>query len=264
MLQDISIPRPCRLRSTLGNLDLRIEDMGTSRDGRYAVLWSGGKDSCLALWRACHSGIRVRTLLNFVDQRSRRVRFHAVRAELIAEQARALDLKLEQHETAANDYASVVGDALKALKARGYDGIVAGDIHLERVRHWNQQQTARVGLELLEPLWHADARQLLTSFVSAGFRAVLTCCDNKWPDTLRIGREIDKHFVSEVLRNSQFDACGENGEYHSFVFDGPLFSRPVQWAPGEFRRSNGFTQVDLVPLSESVRSLKGTKSPTVE
>src|SRR5712671_3692538 len=197
--------------------------MRISHPGSYAVLWSGGKDSCLALWRAWNAGVRVGALLNFFDEESRRVRFHSVRAELIGEQARALDLELGQYQTRSDNYAAVVADALHSLKARGYDGIVAGDIHLEEVRQWNQRQAEEAGLELLEPLWRSDARELLNSFVSAGFRAVLTCCDDRWSDTLQPGREIDDLFINDVFRDGQFDGCGENGEYHTFVFDGPLF-----------------------------------------
>ena len=223
--------------------------MDTSQGRPYAVLWSGGKDSCLALWRAWNAGIRVSALLNFFDEESRRVRFHSVRAELIGEQARALELELGQYPTRADHYASAVAHALHVLKSRGFKGIIAGDIHLEEVRQWNQHQAGEAGLELVEPLWHSDGRELLRSFVSAGFRAILTCCDDRWPDTLQAGREIDNRFIDDVLRDGQFDTCGENGEYHSFVFDGPLFSRAVEWAPGEFRRSNRFTQLDLVPCS---------------
>jgi uncharacterized protein (TIGR00290 family) len=212
----------------------------------YAVLWSGGKDSCLALWRARQSGLRVDGLLNFFDEASCRVRFHAVRATLIAEQARALGLDIFQYGTRPDSFATTFADALHELKARGYAGIIAGDIHLEDVRQWNEDQVSGAGLRLVEPLWHRGDPVMLEEFVAAGFRAVLTCCDDKWAAALWPGREIDHEFVADVSRISGFDACGEHGEYHTFVFDGPLFLHRINWFPGEIRRSNGFSQIDLV------------------
>ena len=212
----------------------------------YAVLWSGGKDSCLALWRARQTGIRVAGLVNFYDETSARVRFHAVRAGLIAEQARALGLELFQYPTGPESFAAAFASALHGLKERGYAGVIAGDIHLEDVRRWNEDQASNAGLQLVEPLWHCDARALLEEFVAAGFRALLTCTGHRWRDVLWPGREIDQDFVADVSDVAGLDACGERGEYHSFVFDGPLFSRSVACVPGQLRSSNGFEQIDLV------------------
>jgi uncharacterized protein (TIGR00290 family) len=216
---------------------------------KYAMLWSGGKDSCLALWRAREEGLRVDGLLNFFDGGSNRVRFHAVRAELIAQQARALRLELFQYATSPDSFTITFGEALKALKVDGYTGLVAGDIHLDSVRQWNEEQVTGVGIRLVEPLWHDGGFALLQAFIAAGFRAVLTCCDDRWADALWPGREIDHNFILDVSRIADLDACGENGDYHSFVFDGPLFSQRINWLPGEIRRLNGFSQLDLVPES---------------
>ena len=213
----------------------------------HAVLWSGGKDSCFALWKAREMGVLVEGLVNFFDAASGRVRFHAVRAALIAEQARACGLPLAQYPTQPESYATTFGEALATLKARGYAGIVAGDIHLEEVRQWNAERAAAAGLRLLEPLWQQGGPALLEAFVAAGFRAVITGCSDRWPGALWPGREIDRAFLADVSGIADLDACGENGEYHSFVFDGPCFAHPVQWVPGEIRRSAGFSQLDLVP-----------------
>jgi uncharacterized protein (TIGR00290 family) len=212
----------------------------------YAVLWSGGKDSCLALWRARQLGFRIDGLLNFFDEATGRVRFHAVREGLIAAQGLALGLETFQYGTRPESFAATFATALGELKDRGYAGVIAGDIHLDDVRQWNEENTNSAGLRLVEPLWHCGGTAMLELFIAAGFRAVLTCCDNRWANTLWPGREIDQEFVADVSRIAGFDACGEHGEYHSFVFDGPLFLNRVNWSLGEIRHSNGFSQIDLI------------------
>ncbi|HEY6235302.1 MAG TPA: hypothetical protein VIW69_09405, partial [Candidatus Elarobacter sp.] len=216
-------------------------------EDRYAVLWSGGKDSCLALWRARKLGLRVTCLVNFFDEDSQRVRFHATRTDLIAKQAAAADLELAQWSTRPESYATVTADALRTLKDKGYAGVIAGDIHLADVRQSNEELAAGAGLVLVEPLWHDDGIELLEDFVGSAFRAVLTCCDDRWPDILWPGREIDREFIADVSHAAAIDANGEQGEYHSFAFDGPLFAHPVRWSAGIIRRSNGFSQLDLLP-----------------
>jgi uncharacterized protein (TIGR00290 family) len=221
---------------------------------RYAMLWSGGKDSCLALWWARSTGLTVTGLVNFYDEISERVRFHGVRASLIAEQAEALGMELFQYATSTESFAPTFAHALRELKMQGHHGIIAGDIHLEDVRQWNADQAAGAELELVEPLWHRGGVALLEEFVAARFRAVLTCCGDAWPDVLTVGREIDTEWTAEVSRTPNLDASGEHGEYHTFVFDGPLFSHAVGWSAGEIRRANGFTQIDLVPRAFSADS----------
>jgi len=229
--------------------------MPQTEDDSYAVLWSGGKDSCLALWRAREAGLCVTALLNFIDKSSNRVRFHAVRSALIAEQAQKLRLELLQFATAPDSFADSFEAALRTLKVRDYTGVVAGDIHLEDVRQWNEDRATAAGLRCVEPLWREAGLDILRSFVDAGFRAVLTCCDERWKSVLWPGREIDSDFISDVSSVGDLDVCGERGEYHSFVFAGPLFSSPVVWVPGEIRRSNGFSQIDLISEQRLTKTL---------
>jgi uncharacterized protein (TIGR00290 family) len=230
----------------------------------YAVLWSGGKDSCLALWRARQAGLRVSSLVNFIDEYSARVRFHGVRSTMIARQAQELKLDLIQVGTKPDCFADSFDAALHALKDRGHAGVIAGDIHLQDVRQWNEQRAAAAGLQCIEPLWHDEGLNILRSLVEARFRAVVTCCDETWQRILWPGREIDKAFIADVSRSSEFDVCGERGEYHSFVFDGPIFSNPVDWHTGEIRRSNGFCQIDLLSEFDSVKQRPLTRFDRAE
>ncbi len=218
-------------------------------DVEFGALWSGGKDSCLALWRARRRGLRVGALLNFFDAASERVRFHATRRRLIADQAAALGLRLFQRPSEPQGYGTAFAAALSELREAGYGGVVAGDIHLRDVRDWTGEQAAEAGLHLVEPLWLDEARCILEELVDAGFRAVVTCCNTAKLDRSWLGRLIDHSFVREVLALEGVDPCGERGEFHSFVYDGPLFERPVRWRPGAVRESAEFAQLDLVPES---------------
>jgi diphthine-ammonia ligase len=226
----------------------RTDRAGSPPPGPHAVLWSGGKDSCLALWRARRAGYSVNALVNFFDEASGRVRFHAVRANLIGAQAAAMDLELFQHATLPDTYATCFAEALGNLKTAGYVGLIAGDIHLTDVRGVNQEAAFAAGLHLVEPLWHLNGVMMLREFLDAGFEAVLTCCKEGLHDVLQPGRRIDAAFVSAVAAADIIDVSGENGEYHSFVFDGPLFAHAIRWKPGEIRRTNGFAQLDLIPI----------------
>ncbi len=219
--------------------------MNGHTERRYATLWSGGKDSCLALWRAKQSGLGVTGLVNFFDELTDRVRFHAVRSALIRDQASALSLSMYQYATRPDSYSGAFSNALAELRTTGYDGIIAGDIHLQDVRQWNEEQARSANLLLVEPLWHSNGLEMLEEFVAAGFRSVLTCCDDRWSSVLWPGRD-NQEFIADVSRISGLDVCGEQGEYHSFVYDGPLFSHRIDWVPGAIRRANGFSQIDLV------------------
>jgi len=212
---------------------------------RYAVMWSGGKDSALAADRARRSGLDIACLLNFYDQESGRVRFHATRAELVAEQAAAAGIAIRQYATSWSDFEPAFRGALEALVGDGVAGVVFGDIHLADVRAWYEERVRAAGLEHVEPLWGEPPRDLLDEFVATGGRAVITCCETAKIDESWLGRIVDEHFARDI-QNIPIDPCGENGEYHSFAFAGPLFARPVRWSPGETRSDGRFAQLDLV------------------
>jgi diphthine-ammonia ligase len=219
---------------------------------RCAVMWSGGKDSALAAERARRSGVEIACLVNFYDEATGRVRFHATRTELIAAQADAIGVPLVQRGTTWPGFDKAFGDTLRALVGDGIDGIVFGDIHLADVRAWHETRVRAAGLAHVEPLWGEAPRELLEEFVATGGSAVVTCCELDKLDESWLGRVIDERFVREIVA-LPIDACGENGEYHSFAFAGPLFFRPVQHAAGERRSDGRFVQLDLLPGSDARR-----------
>jgi uncharacterized protein (TIGR00290 family) len=214
---------------------------------RCAVMWSGGKDSALAAHRARRDGVEIACLVNFYDEETGRVRFHATRTALITAQAEATGVPLVQRGTTWSGFDKAFGDTLDALARDGIDGIVFGDIHLADVRAWYEVRVRAAGLAHVEPLWGDDPHALLAEFVATGGRAVVTCCESEKLDDSWLGRIIDDRFVRDIAR-VPIDPCGENGEYHSFAFAGPLFSRPVPHAVGERRSDGRFAQLDLVTI----------------
>lgn len=207
-------------------------------------MWSGGKDSALALTRARARGLSVTRLLNFHDAASDRVRFHATRAEVIRAQVAAIGLELRQYGTAWDAYEPALRGALAGLKEEGFAGVVFGDIHLADVRAWYEERVTANGLEHVEPIWHERPIDLVREFVAGGGRAVVTCIEDAKLDRSWLGRVIDEDFVREVA-GLPVDPAGENGEYHSFAFAGPLFGSPLRWRPGEHRQDGRFSQLDI-------------------
>ena len=207
-------------------------------------MWSGGKDGALALLRARARGLEVTRLLNFHDAASDRVRFHATRAEVIRAQAAAIGIEIRQFATAWDDYEGALVSALAGLRAEGFLGVIFGDIHLADVRAWYEERVRASGLEHIEPIWGEPPADLVREFVEGGSRAVITCVEDAKLDPSWLGRIIDPDFVRDVEALS-IDPAGENGEYHSFAFAGPLFRAPLRWRPGEHRRDGGFSQLDI-------------------
>jgi uncharacterized protein (TIGR00290 family) len=210
----------------------------------HALMWSGGKDSALALWRARQRGLRVDWLVNVSDRATGRVRFHATPTAAIARQADAAGVRLVSLPTDWETFDVSLRQALDALVRDGCRGVVFGDIHLADVRAWYEERTRAAGLEHVEPLWGEAPAALLAEFVAIGGRAVLTCVETAKLDRSWLGRVIDADFVRDIAATG-IDPCGENGEYHSFAYRGPFFNAAVPWRAGERRDDGRFAQLDL-------------------
>jgi uncharacterized protein (TIGR00290 family) len=213
--------------------------------GRHALMWSGGKDSALALDRAIKSGIDVDRLLSFYDAATRRVRFHATRVEMLEAQAAAIGIDLRAVPTTWQEMEANLRAQLYSMREEGFTGVVFGDIHLADVRAWYEERVIAAGLLHVEPLWGDPPRLLLDEFVLSGGRAVVICVEVAKLDESWLGRVIDDRFVSDIA-STGVDACGENGEYHSFAFAGPVFKKALSWTAGERRIDSGFAQLDLL------------------
>ncbi len=210
----------------------------------YALMWSGGKDSALALDRARRAGIEVTRLVSLYDSPTRRVRFHATRVEMLEAQAAAIGIDLHSVSTTWPQMEATLRRELASLKSQGFAGVVFGDIHLSDVRSWYEDRVTAAGLEHVEPIWGEPPQALLNEFISLGGRAVLTCVELAKLDESWLGRVTDESFASEMTMTG-VDPCGENGEYHSFAFDGPVFNQRVAWRAGARHVDGGFAQLDL-------------------
>jgi uncharacterized protein (TIGR00290 family) len=212
--------------------------------------WSGGKDSCLALWEIHRAAeLRVAALLTTVTRDYERISMHGVRCSLLQRQAEALGLPLHQVQIpkgASNaDYEAEMGRAFARHRALGVNRVAFGDLFLEDIRAYRQRLLAEHHMSGLYPLWGRDTRQLIREFIGLGFRTVVVCVDPAKLDPRFVGRTIDEQFLQELPAG--VDPCGENGEFHTFVFDGPLFSTPVDFALGEIVQREGFWFCDLLP-----------------
>lgn len=183
------------------------------------VSWSGGKDSALAAYRARQQGHQLAYLLNCVDEDGARSRSHGLPAEVIGLQARAMDIPLIQVHTSWEEYEAHFKEAMGMLVRVGVTGGVFGDMAIEEHRAWVERVCAEVGIAPLLPLWGEDPEELLEEFWAAGFRAVVVASriDPAW-----VGRPLDRALVAEI-RARGAHPCGEWGEYHTLVTEGPLF-----------------------------------------
>jgi uncharacterized protein (TIGR00290 family) len=188
--------------------------------------WSGGKDSCLALHRALRAGLDVRTLVTMLDESGDRSRSHAIAPEVLRDQASALGRALVLARASWADYERVLVGTLRELRAVGHDAAIFGDIDLAPHREWEERVAAAAAMTAHLPLWGEPRRALVDEFLDAGFRAVVVCVNGGWLDRTFAGREFDRSFLADLPAN--VDPCGENGEFHTFVYDGPLFERPVR------------------------------------
>ena len=216
-----------------------------------ALLWSGGKDSALALrvLRAS-SQWEPRVLLTTVTQPYDRISIHGVRRVLLEAQAAALGVPLHivaVPQSCTNEqYENALGAALQELRAQNIARVAAGDLNLQDVRAYREALLARYGLAALFPLWERPTASLAREFIGAGFRAILSCVDTRALDASFAGRAFDASLLRDLP--SAVDPCGENGEFHSFVWDGPGFARPVECKRGAVvLRDERFAFCDLLP-----------------
>ncbi|MFH1771458.1 MAG: diphthine--ammonia ligase [Candidatus Omnitrophota bacterium] len=219
---------------------------------KVLISWSGGKDSAFALYEIIKTKqYEVAALLTTVTRDYDRISMHGVRTSLLEQQALSLGICLEKvfitKDAANGDYEAQMKNTLLNYKKNGVESVVVGDIFLEDLRRYREDKLSEAGLKAIFPLWGKDTKKLADSFINYGFKAALSCVDTKRLDKKFTGRLFSKGLVSELPEG--VDHCGENGEFHSFVFDGPIFKEPVAFVKGEIvLRDDRFCYCDFLPL----------------
>ena len=203
----------------------------TDKRKRVLVSWSGGKDSSLALHELRRSrGCEIAGLLTTVSKEYDRISHHGVRTELLEQQAAAVGLPLHKvylDACCSNEaYEAVMKEAMLGYREAGVQAVVFGDIFLEDLRRYRERKLSLVGMETLFPIWRRDTTELVRAFIDLGFKAYLSCVDGAKLDQSFAGRSIDLELLNDLPDG--VDPCGENGEFHTFVYDGPMFQTPVE------------------------------------
>jgi uncharacterized protein (TIGR00290 family) len=224
--------------------------------------WSGGKDSAFALYKILKDNIyQVEGLVTTINNQYKRISMHGVREALLDRQAESIGIPLEKlwlPDIASMEvYEEIMTKKMEDIKARQIEHAVYGDIFLEDLKKWREDQLARLGMKGVFPLWKKNSRKLVNEFIDLGFKTIVVSVDTKYLDESFAGRVIDGDFLKDLP--SHVDPCGENGEFHTFVFDGPIFGSPVSFTIGEKLykeypshgakngEQNGFWYCDLLP-----------------
>jgi uncharacterized protein (TIGR00290 family) len=226
-----------------------VEEDPKSTPAALALSWSSGKDSALALQALRREGVAVRALLTTVTEEYDRVSMHGVRGELVRAQAKSLGIPLVEvpiPPSCPNEvYEERMARALASASLCDVAAVAFGDLFLVDVRAYREERLASAGKHARFPLWGTNTTELAHSFVADGFRAHVVCLDPCRMPVSAAGREYDESFLAELP--ADVDPCGENGEFHTFVYAGPLFSRPIECAMGETVERDGFVFCDLRP-----------------
>lgn len=193
----------------------------------YLVSWSGGKDSCFALYQAMRQGYNISHLINFISQEPHRVRFHGTDVKLIQFQSQALEIPVLQWETTWEGYEKDFKEAVLSLIPSGIDGMIFGDIYLVEHRAWAERVCRDLGIRAVEPLWGMNAADVLSNFIDVGFEAIVISAKRELMQKEWMGHIVD-HSFREYLETKNIDPCGENGEYHTLVTAGPILKRRIR------------------------------------
>jgi uncharacterized protein (TIGR00290 family) len=214
-----------------------------------SLAWSGGKDSALALWslRERHGKLPA-SLMTTVTAEYERISMHGVRRELLARQAQLVGVPLVEVEIPGRCtnaiYEEQMAAAFASEQMSSVEEVAFGDLFLQDVREYRESRLTAAGKRALFPVWGFDTTELAHRFIALGFRAILVCVDPRALDSSFAGREFDESLIEDLP--PEVDPCGENGEFHTFVYDGPIFAGAVGCQRGEVVERDGFVFCDLL------------------
>jgi uncharacterized protein (TIGR00290 family) len=219
---------------------------------RAAASWSGGKDSALACYKSLQSGHEIACLLNFVSREYKRCCFHGIEAKLMKLQSDLIGIPIFQKEVTADmkEYEKEFKSAVCELKQRErIEGIVFGDVYLDEHRDWVERVCRELGVQAVLPLWSIPPAEVVKEFISAGFQAVLVSCKADLLGEEFVGMLVDEDFLNE-LQKRNICPCGENGEFHTFVLDGPLFRKRIAVTKSQPVLKKGFWEHWFLDIQE--------------
>lgn len=198
--------------------------------------WSGGKDSAMTLYRLRQTDdYAIQSLLTSVNSQYNRISMHGVRVQLLERQTESLGLPLHKllvpEMPSMDDYDRLMYETLNEFKAQDVTHSIFGDIFLEDLRKYREDQLAKVPMTGVFPIWKEPTEKLVREFMDVGFKAIIVCVNDRHLDKSFVGREIDQSFLDDLPET--VDPCGENGEFHSFVYDGPIFKELIKVKKGE-------------------------------
>ncbi|MFH2137364.1 MAG: diphthine--ammonia ligase [Candidatus Omnitrophota bacterium] len=219
------------------------------------VSWSAGKDSCLSLFRV-KDKYELSYLINMVNESGTHSRSHNIDVCLIEQQAVSMGIPLIQKKTSWETYEAVYKQTLLGLKDEGIAAGVFGDIDMQAHRDWVEQTSAHAGMQAILPLWLGEREALAREFIEAGFKAVVVAVNEKFLGPQWLGRTIDEQFLADLKQLGTVDLCGEKGEYHTFVYDGPGFKQPVDFTQGKVSAHSGCLFMELIPADKEIVQCK--------
>jgi uncharacterized protein (TIGR00290 family) len=211
--------------------------------------WSSGKDSAWALHTLRQDPeIELAGLFCTINRQFDRVAMHGVRVELLKKQAASVGLPLQIIELpfpcSNDDYAAIMTQFVEGAKSDGVECFAFGDLFLEDVRRYREEKLLGTGIKPIFPIWGIDTDVLSREMIDSGLKTVITCIDPRLAPEALVGREFDRQFLDALP--DTVDPCGENGEFHSFVFDGPMFKEQLEIAVGDIVRRDGFVFADIL------------------
>jgi len=215
------------------------------------ISWSSGKDSAFALYELLRaSEYNITGLLTTVNETFGRVAMHSTREELLIKQSEALSIplvKIKIPYPCSNEiYEKQMRDAITKAQNQGVTHTMFGDLFLEDIRKYREDMLYSTGITPVFPLWQRPTKELALEMIEAGFKAIVVCVDPKQLSPSFAGREFNQEFLCDLP--ASVDPCGENGEFHIFVYDGPLFKKPIDIKVGEVVQRDGFVFADVMPI----------------
>jgi uncharacterized protein (TIGR00290 family) len=211
---------------------------------RFAMSYSSGKDGALALWRMIEAGHEPICLLVTFNDEAGRSWFHGINAELLAAASESMGIPLIECHTSGKDYHLGLEKGLAQAAELGATACVFGDIDIDEHLEWNTERCTNTGLECIVPLWKQDREALVSEVLDAGFKAIIKCVESKWLSDDFLGKTLTPDLV-EQIRETGSDVCGENGEYHTFVYDGPTFRKPLAIKLGDIIDLGAHSAIDV-------------------